>query len=117
VDFQRRAMSRLAQWQTWVTIGAVLALILVVGDLALFERNRGIQVELAARQQQLQRAAQMENLQRELINAIATLAARNNDAALRSILTDHGIVPSAPPAGPGAPSAPPASAPTPGRGR
>lgn len=106
-------MSRLAQWQTWMTIGAVLAPILVVGDLALFERNRALQVEVAARQQQVQRGAQIDTLQRELLNAIATLATRNNDAALRAILTDHGLVPN-PPA---APAAPPAGAPAPGRGR
>ena len=106
-------MSRLAQWQTWVSIGAVLAPILVVGDLALFERNRALQVEVAARQQQVQRGAQIDALQRDLLHAIATLATRNNDAALRAILTDHGVVPN-----PSAGSAPPpAGAPAPGRGR
>ena len=88
-------------------VGAVLVPVLVIGDLALFERNRGLQMELAARQQQLQRAAPMETLQRELINAIGTLAARNDDPALRAILVDLGIAPAAP-------AAPPAP---PGRGR
>jgi hypothetical protein len=106
-------MSRLAQWQTWVTIVAALTPLLVVADLALFERNRALQVQLAARQQQIQRGAQMETLQRELINAIATLAARSDDASLRAILVDHGIVPSQP----AAPASPPATAPAPGRGR
>ena len=103
-------MSRLAQWQTWATIGAVLTPILVIGDLALFERNRALQAEVAGRQQQVQRGAQIDSLQRDLLNAIATLATRNNDAALRAILTDHGLVPN-----PAAP--PPAGAPAPGRGR
>lgn len=106
-------MSRLAQWQTWVTIGAVLLPVLVIGDLALFERNRALQGEVAARQQQVQRGVQIDTLQRELLNAIATLAARNNDAALRAILTDFGLVPN-PSAAPGAP---PAGAPAPGRSR
>jgi hypothetical protein len=106
-------MSRLGQWQTWVTIGAVLLPLLVIGDLALFERNRALQVQVAARQQQVQRGVQIDTLQRELLNAIATLAARNNDAALRGILTEFGLVPS-PSA---APAAPPAGAPAPGRSR
>lgn len=97
--------SRLARWQTWVTIGAALTAVLVVVDLGLFERNRALQFELAGRQQQLQQGAQMETLQRELVNAIATLAARNNDAALRAILVEHGFVAN-PPAAPAAPSAP-----------
>jgi hypothetical protein len=105
-----RAMSRLAQWQTWATIGAVLTPILVIGDLALFERNRALQAEVAGRQQQVQRGAQIDSLQRDLLNAIATLATRNNDAALRAILTDHGLVPNPP-------APPPAAAPAPGRGR
>ena len=47
---------RLARWETWVTVGGVLVLVLVlVGvDIALFERNRGVQAELAARQQFIQ---------------------------------------------------------------
>jgi hypothetical protein len=100
--------SRLARWQTWVTIGAALTPVLVVVDLGLFERNRALQFELAGRQQQLQQGAQMETLQRELVNAIATLAARSDDAALRATLVEHGFAPN-PPATP--------SAPAPGRGR
>jgi hypothetical protein len=100
--------SRLARWQTWVTVGAALTPLLVVVDLALFERNRALQFELSSRQQVIQRNAQLETLHRELINAITNLAARSDDAALRAILAEHGFAPSAP-------AAPPA--PAPGRGR
>jgi hypothetical protein len=88
---------RLARWETWVTIGGALVLVLVGVDIALFERNRGVQAELTARQQFLQQTQQLETLHRELVNAIANLAARDNDDALRAILTDHGINPSAAP--------------------
>ena len=88
---------RLARWETWVTIGGALVLVLVGVDIALFERNRGVQAELTARQQFLQQTQQLETLHRELVNAIANFAARDNDDALRAILTDHGINPSAAP--------------------
>lgn len=96
--------SRLAQWQTWVTVAAALAPVLVVVDLGLFERNRALQVEVASRQQFLQQTVQLDNLQRDLVNAIAALAARSDDLALRDILVDHGLMS---PVGPQAPAAPP----------
>ena len=105
------SLGRLARWQTWVTIGAALTPLLVAVDLGLFERNRALQLELGGRAQVLQQGAQLETLKRELLNAIATLAVRSDDVALRAILAEHGIVPSAP----GTPSAPPG--PAPGRGR
>ena len=110
-------MSRLARWQTWVIVAAALAVLLAVEDLFLFERNRTLQVQVANRQAFLQRASQLEVLHRELVNAIATLAARNNDAALRAVL-EQAPAPSAPSPGPSAPSpAPPVPAPAAGSGR
>ena len=106
-------MSRLARWQTWVIVAAALALVLAVSDLLLFERNRTLQVQVANRQTFLQRANQLEILHRELVNAIATLAARNNDAALRAVLEQA----PAPPAGSSAPPAPSVPAPAAGSGR
>lgn len=94
---------RLARWETWVTIGGALVLMLVGVDVVLFDRNRGVQAELAGRQQFLQQTQQLETLHRDLVNAIANLAARDNDEALRAILTDHGINPSAAPRPPGRP--------------
>ncbi|HZV95276.1 MAG TPA: hypothetical protein VFF62_05080 [Candidatus Nitrosocosmicus sp.] len=95
--------SRLARWETWVTVGGVLVLALVGVDIGLFERNRGIQAELAGRQQFLQKTQGLETLHRELVNAIASLVARDNDEDLRKILTDHGIGASAAPRPPGRP--------------
>jgi hypothetical protein len=110
-------MSRLARWQTWVIVAAALAVLLAVEDLFLFERNRTLQVQVANRQAFLQRASQLEVLHRELVNAIATLAARNNDAALRAVL-EQAPAPSAPSPEPSAPSpAPSVPAPAAGSGR
>ena len=112
-------MSRLARWQTWVIVAAALALVLAVSDLLLFERNRALQGQVANRQAFLQRASQLEVLHRELVNAIATLAARNDDPALRAILAEQGLMPNAPAAAPSTPtpSAPTPPAPAAGRGR
>jgi hypothetical protein len=96
-------MSRLARWQTWVIVAAALAPVFAVGDLLLFERNRALQVQVSGRQAMLQRAGQLEILHRELVNAIAQLAARNNDAALRAVL-EQAPAPSAPPAAPSVPA-------------
>lgn len=110
-------MRRLARWQTWVIVAAALAVLLAVEDLFLFERNRALQLQVANRQAFLQRASQLEVLHRELVNAIATLAARNNDAALRAVL-EQAPAPSAPSPGPSAPSpAPSVPAPAAGSGR
>jgi hypothetical protein len=110
-------MNRLARWQTWVIVAAALAVLLAVEDLFLFERNRTLQAQVANRQAFLQRASQLEVLHRELVNAIATLAARNNDAVLRAVL-EQAPAPSAPSPGPSAPSpAPSVPAPAAGSGR
>jgi hypothetical protein len=95
--------SRITRWETWVTVGGVFVLALVGVDITLFERNRGVQAELSARQQFLQQTQQLETLHRELVNAIANLAARDNDDALRAILTDHGIPTGSGPRPPGQP--------------
>jgi hypothetical protein len=103
-------VSGLARGQTWVTIGAAIAVLLAVVDLGLFERNRALQFEVGGRQQLIQQGAQMETLQRDLVNAIFTVATRNDDAALRAILIDHGFM--SPTGSPAAPAPP-----TPGRPR
>ena len=78
-------------WHGWVTILAGVAIALVVTNIVLFERNRTLQAEVAARTQYLQQTAQIEALNREMVNALANLAVRNQDEALKAILTEQGI--------------------------
>lgn len=78
-------------WHTWVTILAAIAIALVVTNIVLFERNRVLQAEVGARTQYLQQTAQLEALNREIVNAIANLAVRNKDEALKALLTQQGI--------------------------
>ncbi|MFO1291620.1 MAG: hypothetical protein U1F07_00930 [Rubrivivax sp.] len=83
-----------------VTTLAALGLLLVGTDLALAALNRGLQEDVALRQQYVQQSVQLEGLYREIVRALAELGARHNDEAVRSLLQRHGITytVSAPPA-------------------
>jgi len=99
---------RLGRWQSWVTLVAAIGVVLVLVNMVLVERNRTLQAEVNARGQYIQQTTRAEVLHRELINAIANLAVRNKDDALRTILTQHGITfnPGQVPVGGGPSSAP-----------
>lgn len=93
---------------------ACLILVLVVVNMVLVETNRGAQQEISERAQFIQQSAQLENLNREIVTALANLAVQNNDDQLRTILAQQGITinPSGAPAGGKAPvSVPPMGAP------
>ena len=92
-------------WHGWVTLLAAITIILVLINIVLFERNRSIQAEVSARAQYIQQTAQLEGLKREIVNAIANLAVRNQDDALRTILTQQGITINPGPGHAGAPAA------------
>jgi len=102
----RSVMSK--PWHGGVTILAGVAIALVVTNIVLFERNRTLQAEVAARTQYLQQTAQLEALNREIVNAIANFAVRNNDEALKGILTEQGISINVAPGHGGTPAARPA---------
>jgi type VI protein secretion system component VasK len=79
------------RWHGWVTVLAAIAIILVLTNIVLFERNRSLQAEVSARAQYIQQTSQLEALNREIVNAIANLAVRNKDEALRNLLAQQGI--------------------------
>ncbi len=79
------------RWHGWVTLLAAIAIILVLTNIVLFERNRSLQAEVSARAQYIQQTNQLEVLNRDIVNAIANLAVRNKDDALRTLLTQQGI--------------------------
>jgi hypothetical protein len=86
------AMLLQKSWFRWVLSGiAVLGLIFVVVNIFLFLGNRSIQGEVNDRQQFINQSIQLDRLNRELIAALANLAARNNDDQLRNLLASHGI--------------------------
>lgn len=78
--------------QFWiVTAVALLSLLLLAVNLSLLRGNRAMQRDVAARQQFVQQSVQLEGLYREIVRALAELAARNNDEAVRQMLARHGI--------------------------
>lgn len=73
-----------------VALGLV-CLLLVAASGYLVLDNRQAQRELASRQQFLQQSVQLEGLYRDIVRALAELAARHNDADVRTMLARHGI--------------------------
>jgi len=101
-----------------LAIVASIVAILAVANVVLFEATRSLQLEVNGRTAYLQQTAQVEPFFRELVQALATLATRNNDEALRGVLAEQGItftVPGAAGGGaapaPGVPAAPATPAP------
>lgn len=104
-------MSRTQYWL--VTLLSIASLILLVTNAFLLHGNRGLQREVASRQQYVQQSVQLEGLYREIVRSLAELAARNNDADVRAMLSKHGISYTVNP--PAAPATPPAASAAPAR--
>jgi hypothetical protein len=78
--------------QFWIASGlGFLCLLLVAVNASLVVGNRSLQRDVATRQQFVQQSVQLEGLYREIVRALAELAARNNDADVRTMLARHGI--------------------------
>lgn len=93
-------------WILWALSGlAGLGLVLVIINIVLFTGNRSIQAEVNTRQQFINQSLQLDRLNRDLIAALANLAARNNDEQLKNLLTSHGITLSVNQPGTSAPAA------------
>lgn len=98
---------RMSGWQACVTLAAALGVVLAVTNMIFFERNRSLREEVGSRAQYIQQSVQLEGLHREIVSAIANLAVRNKDDALKTILTQQGITFNVgPPASTAAPQAP-----------
>jgi hypothetical protein len=93
-------MNRL-QFTLATGLGA-LCLLLAGTNVTVSALNRGLQGDIALRQQYVQQSVQLEGLYKEIIRALAELGARNNDQDVRVLLQRHGITYSVNP--PGAPA-------------
>lgn len=82
----------LVRWQFWFATVVALAVAVLAGyDMMLFAQNRATQAELARRNLYVQQSAQLDTLYREMVRALAELAARDHDSALTALLTEQGI--------------------------
>jgi hypothetical protein len=83
--------SWLRGWQGSLILAVGAAASLVIGNMVMFEMNRTLQAEVSGRAEYIQQTVQFEALHREIVTAIANFATRNNDDALRTVLSQHGI--------------------------
>ena len=87
----------LKRWQFVVlTVIGAAALLLVAVNMTMFAQNRETQAELNARAQYVQQTVPLRSLHQEMVKALADLAVRNQDTALRDLLASQGITFNAP---------------------
>jgi len=99
---------------------AAVFLVLVCINFVIASGNRSLQIQVNTRQQYINQSIQLSQLHQQLVSALATIAVKNNNQAIRQILADVGITVSAtdkssgtaPAAAPPASASPPASIPT-----
>ncbi len=82
-------MDRTLYWASVVL--SVGALLLLGVNTALVGRNRDLQGELGRRQAFINQINDAAALNQNLANALASLAIKNNDAAVRDLLASQGI--------------------------
>ena len=70
---------------------AGLMLILVLVNVLLSLGNQFLRLEVNERQQFITQSIQLEGLHREIVTALASIAVKNNDEQLKSLLASQGI--------------------------
>jgi predicted Holliday junction resolvase-like endonuclease len=73
------------------TILAVVALVLVVVNIMLALGNQSLQSEVTERQQIIAQSIQLEQLNRQVIAALANMAMKSNDEQLKNLLASVGV--------------------------
>jgi len=68
-----------------------LVLLLVLVNILLMVGNQSVQTEVGDRQQYIAQAIQLENLSRQLVGAMASMALKSNDEQLKKLLMASGI--------------------------
>ena len=82
-------MTRLQYWT--VTLLALASVAAMAANITLSLGNAQTRNDIGQRQQYVQQSVQLEGLYREIVRSLAELAARNNDADVRTMLQRHGI--------------------------
>ncbi|HEX9143273.1 MAG TPA: hypothetical protein VGA09_03305 [Candidatus Binatia bacterium] len=81
------------------TILAVVALVLVVVNIMLTLGNQSVQAEVSERQQYIAQSIQLEQLNRQVVTALASMAMKSNDEQLKNLLVSSGVPMGSEPAG------------------
>jgi predicted Holliday junction resolvase-like endonuclease len=68
-----------------------LVLLLVLVDILLMMGNQSVQTEVSDRQQFISQAIQIDNLNRQVVGAMANMALKSNDEQLKKLLLANGI--------------------------
>jgi predicted Holliday junction resolvase-like endonuclease len=68
-----------------------LVLLSVLVNILLMLGNQSVQTEVGDRQQYIAQAIQLENLSRQVVGAMANMALKSNDEALKKLLMANGI--------------------------
>lgn len=91
-----------------LTLLGVLALAAAATSVGLTQHNADLRRGIAEQQQYVQQSVQLEGLYREMVRALAELAASRRDEDLRLLLQRHGITYTPTPPAPAAAATPPA---------
>ena len=73
------------------TILAVLALVLVVVNIMLTLGNQSVQAEVSERQQYIAQSIQLNELNQQVVGALANMAMKSNDEQLKNLLVSSGV--------------------------
>jgi len=77
---------------TRICLGAAaLALIGVIVAIGLSISNQSLQKEVSDRQQAINQGLALAQLNTRLVNTLATIATRDNDAKIKDLLTQQGF--------------------------
>jgi uncharacterized protein YpmS len=74
-----------------LTVAAAIFLVVVIANVTVARSSRAMQAQFNEQQQYIGTTSQLEVLNRELIRALAELAARTGDEQVRSLLNANGI--------------------------
>lgn len=74
-----------------LSAASVTCVMLVIVNISLSRGNHEMSSQVAKRQLFITQSVQLDKVNKQLVNAIAQFAVRDDDSALEGILTDHGI--------------------------
>jgi hypothetical protein len=82
----------LSKYEFWTLTGiGAVALALSGVNVYLSQTNTGLQAEASGRAQYIQQSVALENLYRDIVQALADRAVRTHDTQIRDLLAAEGI--------------------------